>query len=380
MNLSVCILAAQYFGDNKIGGFASMSRQLAEGLAGRGIDVSVIAPNFGKLEDFQILNGVKVHTFRQFDFARAGRLIIEIDADIYHSQNPCILSRMAYNSMPESKHIATCRDPRDYREFFNEFVNATIKRKLKIPINYLMEYSLVKEMVRNADQVYVPANFLKEKTRSMFNPKTEIKMMPNIVHCNGYHERDSKNLEVVFIGRLDKRKRPEIVLDLAPKFPGITFNVVGKAEEAKRDNCLREKYAHLPNVRWYGFVDKFEEKEKFDSILLRSTAIVNSSSREGLPLTFIEAAARGCAIVSTVNPDDFAGKFGMFTTAENFAMALEDLQANRDKYIKLGKKAYDYVKKIYSHDLALQAHIDEYYRIMGWSAKYKLELVTEVIQ
>ena len=150
MNLSVCILAAQYFGDNKIGGFASMSRQLAEGLAMQGIDISVIAPNFGNLEDFQILNGVKVHTYRKFDFARAGRLIKEVDADIYHSQNPCILSRIAFKMMLDKKHIATCRDPRDYREFFNEFMNATIKRKLKIPINYMMEYSLVKEMVRKS--------------------------------------------------------------------------------------------------------------------------------------------------------------------------------------------------------------------------------------
>ena len=364
MNLSVCILAAQYFGDNKIGGFASMSRQLAEGLAMQGIEISVIAPNFGNLEDFQILNGVKVHTYRKFDFARAGRLIKEVDADIYHSQNPCILSRIAFKMMLDKKHIATCRDPRDYREFFNEFMNATIKRKLKIPINYMMEYSLVKEMVRNADQVYVPANFLKEKTESMFHPKSEIKFLPNIVHCNGYHERDIKNLEVVFIGRLDKRKRPEIVLDLAPKFPEITFNVVGKAEESKRDNSLIEKYSHIPNVRWHGYINKFEEKEKFNQILAGCIALLNSSSREGLPLTFLEAAGMGCAIISTVNPDNFTTRFGSLTTAENFRYALEDLMANKEKYIDLGKKAYEYVKSINSYDLAVQAHIDEYERIM----------------
>jgi glycosyltransferase involved in cell wall biosynthesis len=366
MKFSVCILAVQYFGDNKIGGFGSMARQLAEGLAERGIEVSVLVPNHcGMRQEREIINGVKVYSFRKRQFKLPAKLIKEINADIYHSQNPCLHSRIAQNALTHKKHIATCRDPRDTKDFFNEFMNATFMRKLKIPINYLMEYQLVKPMIRKADQVYVPAYFLINKTSEMFRTNKAIKFLPNIIHCAAEIYQKANPIEVLFLGRLDKRKRPEIVFDLMNKFPEITFNIIGKAEENDRDDYLKNKYSSLDNVRWHGYLNRFEEKEKFESILSRSTAILNSSSREGLPLTFLEAAGMGCAIIATVNPDEFASRFGAFTTPNNLEQALEDLSKNQEKYKGLGKKAYEYVKSLYSYEIAIDAHIEEYKSILA---------------
>jgi glycosyltransferase involved in cell wall biosynthesis len=373
MTWSVCILVNQYFGDRKIGGFGSMSRQLAEGLAGRGIKVSVVVPNLSNRKAYELINGVNIYSFDYKKPWTAASQISEIDADIYHTQNPNPLTIMARKQMPEKKHLVTCCDPRDTGEFFNEFINATFSRKIKIPVNYLLEYLLVKDSVRKADQVYVPAYFLVEKAQRMFNPPTQVKFLADITHCAEVIPEKKYPIEVLFLGRLDKRKRPEVVFDLMKDFPDIVFNIIGKAEEKKRDNALRSRYAHLPNVRWHGYINKFEEKKKFDEILAGCTAILNSSSREGLPLTFLEAAGMGCAIISTVNPDSFATRFGSLTTAENFRYAIEDLEKNPEKYVNLGKIGHAYIQELYSFSRAIDGHIEEYERIIEGKEHWKTE-------
>jgi glycosyltransferase involved in cell wall biosynthesis len=365
LKYSVCILSVQYFGDNKIGGFGSMARQLAEGLASRGVMTSVLVPNIGNRQEYEIINGVHVYSFNYKNPWQPKRLIKQIDADIYHTQNSNLLTRLAAKIMPNKKHLVVCVDPRDTSEFFNEFIHATNKRRIKIPLNYLFEYLLVKKTVANADQVFVPAFFLIDKTTKMFRPKKPVRFLPDITNCSEVLPIKNTPIEVLFLARLDKRKRPEVVFDLIPKFPEIIFNVIGKAEDSERDQLLRDKYSHFDNVRWHGYINKFEEIKRFESIVGGSTAILNSSSREGLPLTFLEAAGMGCAIISTVDPDSFASRFGRFIKVNEFAAALEDLKNNQEKYISLGKKTYEYVRNTYRYDKALDAHIAEYKRIMN---------------
>ena len=52
---------------------------------------------------------------------------------------------------------------------------------------------------------------------------------------------------------------------------------------------------------------------------------MNTSYREGLPNSFLEAAAHGCAILASVNPDDFTRRFGAHAAHDDFESCLSQL-------------------------------------------------------
>src|SRR4029079_11879393 len=80
----------------------------------------------------------------------------------------------------------------------------------------------------------------------------------------------------------------------------------------------------LPNLEMPGHVDQFASGA-VASALNESWILVNTAVREGLPNAFLEAAAHGCAILSAVDPDGFASRFGVKVEADNFAAGLETL-------------------------------------------------------
>lgn len=91
--------------------------------------------------------------------------------------------------------------------------------------------------------------------------------------------------------------------------------------------------------------------------------LVNTAAREGLPLTFLEAAAHGCAILSAVDPDHFASRFGQLVVDDDFTSALQILleKSPLDK----GRLAYTYVRTTCETRQALAAHLRQYHYHTG---------------
>ena len=56
--------------------------------------------------------------------------------------------------------------------------------------------------------------------------------------------------------------------------------------------------------------------------------MVNTATREAMPNAFLEAAAHGCAILSAVDPDGFASRFGWHVVRDDFAAGLAALLAH----------------------------------------------------
>jgi glycosyltransferase involved in cell wall biosynthesis len=218
--------------------------------------------------------------------------------------------------------------------------------------------------VRRADAVFTPAHFLREKAARIFRPRVTVGFMPNLIEVPDPLPAKPATPTLTFIGRLDRRKRPELFLDLAKRFPRYNFVVVGKAESEQRDRHLRNECAALPNVLWEGYIDRFKQPERMRDVLAKTWALVNTASREGLPLTFLEAAAYGCAIVSEVNPDDFATRFGRHVADGDFARAVDTFFSNPQGVQEKGAEARRYVQQTYEAQTAAQTHVDMYLRLL----------------
>jgi glycosyltransferase involved in cell wall biosynthesis len=360
----VCILASQYFGWGIYGGFGSMSRMLAESLVGAGYEVEVIVPRRHGQEPHEVINGVQVRSFPITRPAEAYRLIQSSRARIFHSQDPTVLTAAARAIHPGRIHLITCRDPRDLSDWWTEFLYATPKRRLITPLNYISESGpLIGAAVRRADAVYVPAHFLRTKVQRMYRLPEPAGFMPNLIDVPPSVPDRTGPPAFVSVARWDRRKRPEMFLDLARAFPAYQFVAVGQGSasaESSYDATLRTRYGGIPNLQLPGFINKFKEPERMSALLGHAHVFVNTAAREGLPLTFLEAAAHGCAILSAVNPDGFADRFGVQVTDGNFVDGVRRILAADPE--ALGARAREYVLATYERSAALKAHIAEYDR------------------
>lgn len=360
----VCILTSQYFDWGIYGGFGSMSRKLAESLVRSGYRVSVIVPGRQGQKPVETIGGVEIQSFSPSNVLEACRIIRASRADIFHSQDPTVLTYLAQRLHPRRTHLVTSRDPRELHDWWIEFLYATPMRRLLTPFNYFTESGLfVRQAVRRANGVFCPAHFLKEKVKRLYGLSTLPTLLPNLIDVPATLPQKSERPTMTFVARWDKRKRPWIFLELARQFPDYRFVAVGQGSasaESGFDAELRRRFRDVPNLEMPGLINRFREPERMHQILSDTWIFVSTAVREGLPLTFLEAAAYGCPIISRVDPDQFATKFGKQVRDDDYAAAIRSLLA--DAPLEKGRAAYEYVRDTYETSKALQAHIDQYER------------------
>jgi glycosyltransferase involved in cell wall biosynthesis len=359
---SICILTSQYFDWGIYGGFGSMSRKLAESLAKTGYPVSVIVPGRQGQRPMETIEGVDIRSFSPRNLPDACRIIRESSADVFHSQDPTVLTYLAQRIHPRRTHLVTSRDPRNLMDWWIEFLYATPMRRLMTPFNYLTEGNfLVRHAVRRANGVFCPAHCLKEKVKRLYGLNTLPSLLPNLIDVPATLPHKSDQPTLTFMARWDKRKRPWIFLELAKEFPNYRFVAVGQGSasaESGFDARLRRRYRDVTNLEMPGLINRFREPSRMHKLLSDTWVFVSTAVREGLPLTFLEAAAYGCPIVSRVDPDQFATKFGKHVHNDDYAAAIRSLFAEAP--LEKGRAAYEYVRETYETSKALQAHVAQY--------------------
>jgi glycosyltransferase involved in cell wall biosynthesis len=130
------------------------------------------------------------------------------------------------------------------------------------------------------------------------------------------------------------------------------------------DHDLRASHKHLPNLDFAGFLDQFSNTQ-LTELLSRSWILVNTSVREGLPTSFVEAAAHGCAILSEIDPDGFASQFGFHVKAGDYATGLKYLLANNN-WASKGQSARDHTLYTFDLDKSIQRHIKIYRELIAY--------------
>lgn len=359
--MRVCFICVEIFAWGKYGGFGRATRIIGHELAKRGIEVFAVVPRRKGQKPVEELDGITVLSFPPYFPWYSRKLYRMCNADIYHSSEPSFGTYLAMKEMPSRKHIVTFRDPRDFQDWKMEYDLPSLN-KLQVLSNYFYENNfLVKRAVRCADAVFCIAKYLIPKVKFMYGLKSDPHFLPTPVYVP-LKVQKAPIPTVCFLARLDRRKRPEIFFELARKFPDVKFIAVGKSRDEKWDSYLRKTYSNLLNLEMTGFIDQFSS-DLHSQILGRSWIMVNTATREALPNAFLEAAAHGCAILSAVDPDGFASNFGYHTNDDDFTKGLEFLLDN-DRWKERGEIGYEYVKKIFEVNRAIERHIAAYKQIL----------------
>ncbi|MBW1860024.1 MAG: glycosyltransferase family 4 protein [Deltaproteobacteria bacterium] len=166
----------------------------------------------------------------------------------------------------------------------------------------------------------------------------------------------SNTPSLCYVGRLAAVKRFWIVLELAKRFPNITFYMLGDSANPELVDSIIGRYMPLRNVRLLGFTTG-EEKAR---ILSSCWALINTSVHEGVPVSFLEAFSYGKCVISCQNPDGLVEKYGYYTgeilgegldegTYNKFSECIQALLQNSEDRITKGTAARRYVKQHHSY-------------------------------
>jgi glycosyltransferase involved in cell wall biosynthesis len=367
--MRICLISVEIFAWGKAGGFGRATRTIGRELVKRGVETSAVVPRRRGQGPIEVLDGITVFGFDRSRPWRAAGLLRDCDADIYHSQEPSFATYLARRVMPGRNHVVTLRDPRELSDWLTELRSPSLNA-LQVLANCLYEDNpLVRRSVRRADAVFCAAEHLRSKAARKYRLGTLPPLLPTPVAVP-VRVRKSERPTVCFLARWDRRKRPELFLDLARQFPEVQFTAIGRARDRQFDASLRERYAYLPNLEMPGHLDPFESP-RLSAILSESWILVNTATREGLPNAFLEAGAHGCAVLSALDPGGFTSHFGYHVRDGDFVRGLRALLQG-DRWRECGEAARAWVRENYEQELAIEQHLAVYRELLSAGAPARL--------
>lgn len=139
--------------------------------------------------------------------------------------------------------------------------------------------------------------------------KTDARLVPNFL-CGTDHLSGAGQGPVIWVGTMLTIKQPLLFVELASRHPKLQFRMVGGLQAdpggEKIVQGVRQAAASLPNLQVLGFVPPENVGTVFDG----ASVLVNTSSSEGFPNTFLHAWIRGVPSLSFVDPQSAPGQSG----------------------------------------------------------------------
>lgn len=281
-----------------VGGAEVQQTILARILRRAGYRVSVICLDFGQPQDAE-LDGIRVHgTFSEKQgipvlrfvhprLTAMWRAMREVNADIYYQRSASHLTAVVaqFCRRHGKRSIYAAASDADFVPGHQQ-------------IRFARDRWLHRRGLAMVDRIVVQNRAQLEACRR--NCGREAVLIPS---CYELAEKASLEGELaLWVGTVHDQKRPELFLELARRLPQRRFVLVGgpghgsSAGAPGYFDAIRRQAAALPNVLCTGFQPLAAVEAWFD----RARVLVNTSTYEGMPNTFLQAWARGVPTLATV--------------------------------------------------------------------------------
>ena len=358
--MKVCLIADEFFSWGVYGGFGAFTRKLAGELVKHGVKVEVFVHKISQEQkpvgETEFIDGAKVTTLPRNPLTKVHRKeFYKTDAQFIHSQCGLYDTSLFFGRNPKAKKIVTVQDLRTKADL--KIIGSTKKKSLlrRVWANHV--HRSFEKALEKADVIACQAFLLKPKIREIYHVKKPIRYLPNFVNVSSSKFKKTSSPSVVWLGRLDTIKQPELCFNLARQMPHVTFNILGEAHDKLWQQHLLETYGSIKNLHFHGF-NTGELKEK---ILSESWILINTSRYECLPVSFLEALAHKCALLSTRNPDNYTRAFGAYTHA-NIKSLIQGLNylLEKNRWRILGDIGYDHIREVHSTEKGVAAHLQLY--------------------
>ena len=351
-------------------GFSRLNRILGKELIKRGIEVYVLVPQIEGQRRIEQFNGMTILGFPNpsLKMPFSGDFFRLPQADIYEIWNPYyVFSYFITRATSKSKHIMVFLDPHEKEDIKKlisgdpELKDSRRRSNLRVPypllymyLMYLRPY-MAERTISRGDTYFYEAQFLLPKVKRMHHLKTEPIFMPQVAEIPSQKPTKSAQPTVCFLAHWGVKKRPERFFEMARRFPHVKFIAMGQTNESDRDRMLREIGSTIPNLEMTGVISEEQKRE----VLEKSWVLVNTAVQEGIPQSFVEACTCRCAILSTVNPDDYAKNFGYHVENDDYESGLEYLLEN-DRWKERGERGFEYTRETNEINRVIERRIQVY--------------------
>ena len=245
--MHICLISVEIFAWGKYGGYGRATRMIGRELARRGIQVSAIVPRRKNQNEIEFLDGIKVYGFdirKPFEMLRIFR---DCNADIFHSQEPSMATFIALKMHQNKKHVITFRDTHLFKDWITELRLPSLN-KYQVLFNWFYEDNfLVHKAVRKADSCFVAAELLATRAKKKYKLQRTPEFLPTPAGMPTIINKDPKPT-VCYIARWDRRKRPELMIDLANSYPDVHFIMAGSSRDKIYDQRITK---HVQQIFQY---------------------------------------------------------------------------------------------------------------------------------
>lgn len=156
--------------------------------------------------------------------------------------------------------------------------------------------------IKNSTAVIAQTQYQKNQLKKNWRVKSTV--IPNGYPPATVIDMPDSREYIIWVGRLNEQvKRPHLFLDVAKAIPDEQFLLIGPTEkQTDYTDRVVERASNLENVQYIGPV----APSKVHSYFQRAIAVINTSTYEGFPNTFIEAWRYATPVVSLdVDPGRF---------------------------------------------------------------------------
>jgi glycosyltransferase involved in cell wall biosynthesis len=162
--------------------------------------------------------------------------------------------------------------------------------------------------------------------------------------------QDDRRDLVLWVGTLRALKQPDRFLDLAAALPEHRFVLVGgPGENAALAQRIEARARSLANVQFEGFVPYRQMPDYFQ----RARLLINTSTYEGFPNTFVLAWLHGAVVVSLgVDPDGQLTEGGLGAVARDpdaLCQTVADLLHDEERRRRIAMQAREHA--VWRHDI-----------------------------
>lgn len=148
--------------------------------------------------------------------------------------------------------------------------------------------------IRNVDAYLCLTEFQKRKLVENGFPASRCHVLPNFIETEDTpacgNETHHQRKGFLFIGRLNRQKGIDVIVNAARLCPDIPFRFAGSVDTSFIDTGLLP-----PNVKWLGVIG---EKEKTEALQQARALLFASQSYEGFPMVFLEAMQQSLPVIA----------------------------------------------------------------------------------
>jgi len=328
----------QWHPDCVVGGAETQSWLIAKELVFRGWKVSYISEWPHKRSYPKVIDGIRLFRlpyrrseFTYLNFFHLLRVMSGMKANLYYQRVVNAYTGMVVKNshLLGAKSVWACSSILDCEKNRlrmmwenNHDLRRWSRRLFKLPficlVDRISEYGIL-----NVDQIIVQSQ--EQNVALSKNWGRESMVVPNAHPVKSINIEKSTPPEIIWLGSIKPIKRPLMFVDLARRCNDINahFIMAGAPTDRVLSNELSNRLSTTPNVTYLGLISSAEANK----LIERASLLVNTSSNEGFPNTFIQAWLRSTPVISLeVDPDRVINRNSLGTCSGNFDKLVADVK------------------------------------------------------